>query len=232
MRDTLDISCITRDNVEETWLEELSPKTDDWNIDNIRLILEWCLEHKCYSLDIHARDEFAFRLVCFKGHLRVAELLIKLCNETGHPVDIHAWDEEAFRYACRGGHLSIVELLVKIGNETGHPVDIHAWNEEAFRWACQEGHLLIVKLLLRNGCKIATLTARHHRIHASRVAMQMCRNASGETTDIVYYRTWFREVVLGELMAVPKLDGRWSGFPGGVDYHRAKSRFETINRLD
>jgi hypothetical protein len=82
------------------------------------------------GVDIHANDDLAFRLACWRGHLAVAQWLL------GLGVDIHSTDDWAFRLACESGQLVVAKWLVGMGG-----VDIHALHDGALRCACDKGHL-------------------------------------------------------------------------------------------
>jgi ankyrin repeat protein len=98
------------------------------------------------KINIHAGDEWAFRLTCINGHLNIVKFLISLEPEYGR-IDIHARDENAFRWSCYNGHLSIVQFLLTLQPEYGR-INIHTCDEFAFRSACQYGRLDIVKYLV------------------------------------------------------------------------------------
>src|SRR4029078_9374047 len=51
------------------------------------------------KIDIHAKNEKAFRLACKNGHLEVAKWLFQLDNK----INSHATNEYAFRGACENG---------------------------------------------------------------------------------------------------------------------------------
>ena len=85
-------------------------------------------------IDIHAEDEWAFRVACRLGHESLVRLLLSL--EGDRRIDIHAKDEFAFRFACTEARKSIVHLL--LGLEGDRRVDVHSQNDEAFRFACDE----------------------------------------------------------------------------------------------
>src|SRR6056297_1461905 len=104
-----------------------------------------------YPIDIHAQDEYAFRLSCGNGHLEIVKWLIQLGQDEGNPIDIHAQDDFAFRFSCGNGNLEIVKWLIQLGKEEGQPIDIHAENDLAFRKSCMNGHFEIAKWLICMG---------------------------------------------------------------------------------
>ena len=102
------------------------------------------------NIDIHYRDELAFREACYFGHLEVVKYLISLNMN----INIHADNEDAFRYACFNGYLELVKYLISLNkgikylNLEDRNINIHAENEDAFRFACCNGHLEVVKYLI------------------------------------------------------------------------------------
>ena len=64
------------------------------------------------KIDIHADNEYAFRLACQYGHLSVARWLVDL-HEYGYgKIDIHIIGELAFQFACQNGHLDVAKWLI------------------------------------------------------------------------------------------------------------------------
>ena len=49
-------------------------------------------------IDIHAREEYAFRWSCQNGHLKIVEYLINYANSINSPIDIHARGEWCFSF--------------------------------------------------------------------------------------------------------------------------------------
>jgi len=76
------------------------------------------------EVDVHMVNESAFRNLCDRGELVLAQRLLEL-----HPsIDIHALQDGAFVDACEQGHLEIAQWLVSLGG-----VNIRARNRWAFR---------------------------------------------------------------------------------------------------
>jgi hypothetical protein len=83
------------------------------------------------GVDIHARDESAFRMACRHKQIEVAKWLVSLGD-----VDVHVRDY-AFLTACRQNDMKIAKWLVSLGG-----VDIHVpsavfnyyMNLDAARW--------------------------------------------------------------------------------------------------
>ena len=73
------------------------------------------------GINIHARNDEAFRLACKNAHIEIVKLLLNIGN-----IDIHAENEYAFRYVCLNGHIEIVKLLLSIDKLTSFnlPSDI------------------------------------------------------------------------------------------------------------
>ena len=103
------------------------------------------------KINIHARDELAFRNACEMGHNQLAKFLLKYSIK--YPVDIiniHAEDEEVMRLACRDGTLELLRWLYKVSiKEELKVIDIHIQDEFAMRWACKNCHLKVIKWLYK-----------------------------------------------------------------------------------
>ena len=57
-------------------------------------------------IDIHADNDYAFRMCCQYGHLNLAQWLVQLGESSGYTkFDIHADNDYAFRLSCRNGHI-------------------------------------------------------------------------------------------------------------------------------
>jgi hypothetical protein len=89
--------------------------------------------------NIHALDDYAFRLACSQGHLNIASWLYGLEDKP----NIHAFDDCAFRSACYYGHINIAQWLYGLKDKP----NIHAVDDEAFRYACKNGHIKITQWL-------------------------------------------------------------------------------------
>ena len=87
------------------------------------LIIKWLWQLE-QNINIHANDEFAFRLACEKGHLEVIKWLWQLDQN----INIHVCDEYAFRWACANGHLEVIKWLW----QSNQNINIHARDEYAF----------------------------------------------------------------------------------------------------
>ena len=62
------------------------------------------------GINIHAADDYAFRMSCQSGHLEVVKFLWSL----NLGINIHADNEHAFRLSCIEGHLEIVKFLITL----------------------------------------------------------------------------------------------------------------------
>ena len=105
------------------------------------------------EIDIHAYNDYAFRLSCENGHLELAQWLIQLGESSGYTkIDIHASNKDAFRSSCYHGHIEVAQWLVQLGESDGYTkIDIHVLNEFAFKWSCLYGHLNIARWLIELG---------------------------------------------------------------------------------
>ena len=89
--------------------------------------------------DISADNDYAFRIACTHGKLRVAQWLYQIKPT----IDISINHEHAFWSACCNGHLDIAQWLYQIKPN----IDISANNDKAFYTACVNGHLLVAQWL-------------------------------------------------------------------------------------
>ena len=96
--------------------------------------------------DIHADNDYGFRLACEKGHLEIVKYLLTSADLKEH-ADIHADNDWGFVWACSRGHLEVVKYLLT-GTDLKEHADIHADNDFGFRLACANGQLEIVKFLI------------------------------------------------------------------------------------
>jgi ankyrin repeat protein len=93
-------------------------------------------------MNVHAKNDFAFKLAAQEGHLPMIQYLVLL------GADIHLDEEYAFRVAASKGYFKVVEYCIQQG------ADIHAENDYAIRMAASEGHDRVVRLLLDHGANI------------------------------------------------------------------------------
>ena len=61
--------------------------------------------------DIHAKNDYGFRLACVNGHLEIVQYLLTSAELKEH-ADIQAQDNLGFRWACFDGHLELVKYLI------------------------------------------------------------------------------------------------------------------------
>lgn len=101
-------------------------------------IVIWLLE-TFPDIDIHIRDDYAFRWACGCGHINVAIWL--LINTMG--IDINVLNDSAFQLACEAGHLEVAQWLVRIGN-----INIRVHDDKAFLLDCRNRFKYVVVWLL------------------------------------------------------------------------------------
>lgn len=65
------------------------------------------------KIDIHAGEEFAFRLSCSNDYVDMAKFLFSLDGK----IDIHAKNDHAIRDACFYGYVDIVEFIYSLDKE-------------------------------------------------------------------------------------------------------------------
>jgi hypothetical protein len=113
----------------------------------------------CSTIDIHAKDELAFRMCCRYGHLDVAKWLVSLENTQDNTrtcfraggasgkINIHSYCEHAFKLSCVYGHIEVAKWLISLENTHGR-IDIHTEMEFSFNWSCGRGYIDVAKWLL------------------------------------------------------------------------------------
>ena len=105
------------------------------------------LINKTEIIDIHADNEWAFRLSCSCGHLEIMRWLYQLSTKhDSYPINIHVEDEWAFCASC-SDNLINAQWLYQLSIEMNSPIDIHINDETPFCQSCQEGHLEIARWL-------------------------------------------------------------------------------------
>ena len=68
------------------------------------------------NINIHANNEFAFKLSCEDRHIKVVKWLWSL----SHNIDIHANNEYAFRWSCNNSNLEVAKWLIKLVEYNKH----------------------------------------------------------------------------------------------------------------
>jgi hypothetical protein len=89
------------------------------------------------GINIHERNNEAFRSSCKSGHIETAKWLYDLGG-----INIHAEDDEAFRFSCEKGQIEVAKWLYDLGD-----INIHAQDDYAFRSSCWYGQIQVVKWL-------------------------------------------------------------------------------------
>ena len=100
----------------------------------------------------HARSDnnFAFRVACGKGHLKVAKWLVDTFGLT--ITDVRSSDNDAFRRACYYGHLNILQFLIGrfqlSEDDYSQPVNLN-WIR-LMKKGCGEGNKFMVSWFVTN----------------------------------------------------------------------------------
>jgi hypothetical protein len=112
----------------------------NWNIEDLFIVLccygyietiKWFV--KLCNIDIHFRNEYAFRTSCQHGRMEIVNWLLEVSKENKEIINIHIENEYAFTNSCGNGYIEMAKFLIKISEENGKIIDIHANYEEAFR---------------------------------------------------------------------------------------------------
>lgn len=112
-------------------------------LESIKRLYKWYNE-KQINLEIHDKNECAFRYACKNGHLNIVKQLKEWTDDNHDPINISANRNESFYNACSNGHLNIIKFL----NEWKPELKLYEI-KEAFVIACEKGHLNIVEQLYR-----------------------------------------------------------------------------------
>ena len=97
-----------------------------------------------------------FLVACKKGHLNIALILLKKCNE--FKIDLNSQDkygQTAFHLACWKGHSEIAEMLMK--NSTEMKMDLNIkdyYGRTAFYLACWMGHSEIAEMIIKKSSEL------------------------------------------------------------------------------
>jgi hypothetical protein len=92
------------------------------------------------GVDIHADEDYGFRIACLYGHLDI----IKYLMEQEDKPNIHVDDEYGFQLICQNRHLEVFKCLMEYDNKPNN----HVYKEYGFQWACHNGHLEVIKYLM------------------------------------------------------------------------------------
>ncbi len=123
-------------------------KNDEYQI--FKLLIE-------NGVDIHAKDDYAFRCAAAYEHRKIVKLLL----ENG--ADIHARNDEALQWACYTGNIELVKFLVDQG------AYIHAINN--YQLLLISGDLDIVKYLVDQGADRGVHSIIVYLIEIKRILM-------------------------------------------------------------
>lgn len=120
------------------------------NLEPIKFLFD-CAEKYEIAIDIHARNEYVFRMYCIYFDVSDIKCILDLGEKSGRKINIHANDEEAFRIACILNNIPVINLLLELGLTSYGPIDIHAKSESAFQMACGTHNKQLAEFLLRLG---------------------------------------------------------------------------------
>lgn len=71
------------------------------------------------TIDIHAHDDYLFRLCCEHGHLEIAQYLYYISCKRNDKINIHAMDDEAYCVRYHKGHSQVASWLLKLSTIGG-----------------------------------------------------------------------------------------------------------------
>lgn len=100
-----------------------------------------------YEIDIHSCNEYAFKISCCNGRLKIAQWLFDLSLDMKSPIDIHINGEDVFILSCKNGHLNIVKWLFNLSLTINSPININIYDKYPYRLSCSLGHTKLIKWL-------------------------------------------------------------------------------------
>ena len=150
--------------------------------------LEYMKTFNLDKIDIHDRDEFAFRWACDNNYFEVAKWLLYIGDERKSPIDIHVRYDYAFGSACKNGHLEVAKWLYELSRKKSsfRLIDIHAINcicGEVFYETNLSRHYEITRWIL-------TLTSTKYikeNFYEYRLAKEELQNRKRSKLDLFLY---------------------------------------------
>lgn len=111
-------------------------------------IVKWLYKKSNKTIDVAARNNYAFRNACKNGHIEIAQWIYKKLDGI-HTIDLSFEDYQAFVWASEFGHLDIIEWLHSIME----PCSIYNLNIDrintCFKLTCKNGNKDTAKWLLK-----------------------------------------------------------------------------------
>lgn len=112
-------------------------------------IAKWTIESDVYwKIDIHDKNEFAFRMACEKGYFEIAKWLFDLGQKKYGEINYNSY---VLSLVCYNGHFDIARWLVedcKYIVIPGIKSNLYYLLTGAFKCACFNGHLDIAKWII------------------------------------------------------------------------------------
>ena len=97
------------------------------------------------EIDIHAKQDYAFRAACKRGHLDVVKFLLSFSTNS-FPNDA-SFEVEENDSSFRNSLVEENDESFKV-EKNNRKININAREDYAFRYACGNGHFPVVKFLL------------------------------------------------------------------------------------
>jgi len=69
------------------------------------------------EINIHAEDEYLFRLSCRGGKFQIAKWLFEISKKNGEMINIHLRNEDAFKWSCKFDQIEVAKWLCSLCDE-------------------------------------------------------------------------------------------------------------------
>lgn len=97
------------------------------------------------SIDIHMREDFAFKNACRNNHLDIAKWLFEMGG-----INIHMNKYELFSKACLSNQLDMVNWFIEVSHKSGERFDLADMRvDNLFTDVCKRKHMNIAQILVK-----------------------------------------------------------------------------------
>lgn len=110
-------------------------------------------------INIHANNEYMFRISCSNGDLNSVKFLVLIDGK----IDTHILNDDALYNSCINGHTEVVKFLYTLDNNNSTFIK----KRKIFERCCENGHLGVVKFLYENCGDVINI--REHNDRAFRI---------------------------------------------------------------
>lgn len=173
-------------------------------------------------INVHAGNEYAFRVACKNGHTDIVKLLLSL--EGDRYINVHVMNELPFRWACQYERVEVMKLLLSLKDD--RYINVHANNDQALIWACDKQKIHSVKVLLKDHRKIKlgnlTLNSKNRAFLLKIIISKIISDRRKSLLRRNMEKN--KRIMLRELKSLPKAHIH-NNFLGGNDYLKMLSKY-------